>query len=98
MHEQEGTAVSRSTVHTKVTEEIIAAIAAGSPKFEMPWVSAAAAAPPSLSGAIAGRSHGADSAPAARPSTWRRDSEGLRGGRLKSVRPSWPPWRHPTTR
>jgi antirestriction protein ArdC len=37
MHEQEGTAVSRSTVHTKVTEEIIAAIAAGAPKFEMPW-------------------------------------------------------------
>jgi antirestriction protein ArdC len=37
MHEQEGTAVSRSTVHTKVTEEIIVAIAAGAPKFEMPW-------------------------------------------------------------
>jgi antirestriction protein ArdC len=37
MREQEGTVVSRSTVHTKVTEEIIAAIAAGAPKFEMPW-------------------------------------------------------------
>jgi antirestriction protein ArdC len=37
MREQEGIAVSRSTVHTRVTEEIIAAIAAGAPKFEMPW-------------------------------------------------------------
>jgi antirestriction protein ArdC len=37
MREQDSSVVSRSTVHTKVTEEIIAAIATGAPKFEMPW-------------------------------------------------------------
>lgn len=35
--QQESSVVSRSSVHSKITEEIIAAIAAGASTFEMPW-------------------------------------------------------------
>lgn len=37
MREQESSVVTRSSVHSKVTEDIIAAIAAGASTFEMPW-------------------------------------------------------------
>src|SRR5690242_20507857 len=35
--QQEANSVSSSRVHNKITDEIVAAIAAGALKFEMPW-------------------------------------------------------------
>jgi antirestriction protein ArdC len=37
MQENEGPTAPQKTVHARITEEILAAIAAGAPKFEMPW-------------------------------------------------------------
>jgi antirestriction protein ArdC len=37
MQENEGPIRTQKTVHARITEEILAAIAAGAPKFEMPW-------------------------------------------------------------
>jgi antirestriction protein ArdC len=37
MYENEGPIVPQKTVHARITEEIVAAIAAGAPEFEMPW-------------------------------------------------------------
>ncbi len=37
MQENEGPIPTQKTVHARITEEILAAIAAGAPTFEMPW-------------------------------------------------------------
>src|SRR5258708_4719413 len=37
MQEQESSGFGRSNVHSKITEDIVAAIAAGAGNFEMPW-------------------------------------------------------------
>ena len=37
MQQQESSGFSRSNVHSKITEDIVAAIAAGAGEYEMPW-------------------------------------------------------------
>jgi antirestriction protein ArdC len=37
MQENEDPVATQKTVHARITEEILAGIVAGAPKFEMPW-------------------------------------------------------------